>query len=92
MPAVQQAYLDSLPLNYKVQRAGFEEIGVPEETVRRGRELYYGLTDWADNEIGKVLAALRQHPEIAENTVIIYSSDHGDFHLHKRDRDLQRRP
>ena len=78
MPVFQQGDLDDLPLNYKVQRAGFEEIGVPEDTVRRGRELYYGLTDWADNEIGKVLTALRQHPGIAEDTVIIYSSDHGE--------------
>jgi choline-sulfatase len=78
MPVIPEGFLDRMPLNYKVQRAAFEEIGVPDETVRKGRELYYGLTDWADNEIGKVLAALRQHPEIAENTVIIYSSDHGE--------------
>ncbi len=78
MPVIPEGFLDQLPLNYKVQRAGFEEIGVPDDTVRRGRELYYGLTDWADHEIGKVLAALRLHPEIAENTIIIYSSDHGE--------------
>lgn len=78
MPVIPDGFLDRLPLNYKVQRAGFEEIGVPDDTVRRGRELYYGLTDWADNEIGKVLAALRLHPDVAENTIIIYSSDHGE--------------
>lgn len=78
MPVIPDGFLDRLPLNYRVQRAGFEEIGVPDDTVRRGRELYYGLTDWADNEIGKILAALRMHPEVAENTVIIYSSDHGE--------------
>jgi choline-sulfatase len=78
MPNIPAGFLDSLSLNYKVQRAGFEEIDVPDEAVRRGRELYYGLTDWVDNEIGKVLAALRMHPEVAENTIIIYSSDHGE--------------
>lgn len=78
MPVIPPGFLKSLSLNYKVQRAGFEEIGVPDDTVRRGRELYYGLTDWVDNEIGKVLAALRKHREVAENTVIIYSSDHGE--------------
>ena len=78
MPVIPPGFLENLPLNYKVERAGFEEIGVPDDIVRRGRELYYGLTDWVDNEIGKVLAALRLHPEIAENTVIIYSSDHGE--------------
>jgi choline-sulfatase len=78
MPVIPEGFLDKLPLNYKVQRAAFEEIGVPDDVVLRGRELYYGLTDWVDNEIGKVLAALNTHPEIAENTVIIYSSDHGE--------------
>lgn len=78
MPEIPAGYLDRLPLNYKVQRAGFEEIGVPDDIVLRGRELYYGLTEWADGEIGKVLAALRSHPEVAENTIIIYSSDHGE--------------
>lgn len=78
MPVIPPGFLEDLSLNYKVQRAGFEEIGVPDDTVRRGRELYYGLTDWVDNEIGKVLAALRANPEVAENTVIIYSSDHGE--------------
>lgn len=78
MPTIPAGHLNRLALNYKVQRAGFEEIGVPDETVRRGRELYYGLTEWADNEIGKVLAALRSRPEVAENTIIIYASDHGE--------------
>lgn len=78
MPVIPSGFLENLPLNYKVQRAGFEELNVPADTVRRGRELYYGLTNWADDEIGKVLAALRTKPEIAENTVIIYSSDHGE--------------
>lgn len=78
MPVIPPGFLESLPLNYKVQRAGFQEIGVPDDVVLRGRELYYGLTDWVDNEIGKVLAALRTHPEIAENTVIIYTADHGE--------------
>ncbi|WP_176441759.1 sulfatase-like hydrolase/transferase [Granulicella rosea] len=78
MPEIPEGFLDRIALNYKVQRAGFEEIGVPDDTVRSGRELYYGLVDWADQQIGHVLAALRAHPEVAENTVIIYSSDHGE--------------
>jgi choline-sulfatase len=78
MPVIPEGFLDSLPLNYKLLRAGFQEIGVPDATVRRGRELYYGLTNWLDDEIGKVLAALRADPELAENTIIIYTADHGE--------------
>ena len=78
MPDVPPGYLDSLSLNYKVQRAGFQEIGVPDDVVKRGRECYYGLTNWVDDEIGKVLGALHTSPEVAENTIIVYSSDHGE--------------
>ncbi len=78
MPVIPPGFLESLSLNYKVQRAGFEELEVPEDTVRRGRELYYALTEWVDNQIGLVLSALCSMLAVAENTVIIYSSDHGE--------------
>jgi choline-sulfatase len=78
MPEIPAGLLDSLPLNYKHLRAGFKEIGVPDDTVRRGRELYYGLTEWIDGKIGEVLNTLKANPAIADNTIIIYASDHGE--------------
>lgn len=78
LPEIPDGFLESLPTNYKVQRSEFKEKHVPDDLTRKGRELYYGLVDWADNEIGKVLAALRSNPEVAENTIIIYTSDHGE--------------
>ena len=77
MPNIPAGYLDKLPLNYKHLRAGFQMEHVPPETVKKGRELYYGLTEWVDAQIGQVLAALRAGPH-AENTVIIYTTDHGE--------------
>lgn len=76
-PVIPDGHLDSLPLNYKHLRTGFQVTDVPEDVVRRSRELYYALTDWLDGEIGRVLTALRQSP-IAEDTVVIYTSDHGE--------------
>ncbi|HZZ43044.1 MAG TPA: sulfatase-like hydrolase/transferase [Tepidisphaeraceae bacterium] len=78
MPDIPDGHIDSLPLNYKLLRASFKEIGVPDDIVRRGRELYYGMTSWIDTEIGKVLTTLRANKELADNTVIIYASDHGE--------------
>lgn len=78
LPEIPAGFLNSQPTNYKVLRAGFDLDNTPDDITRRGRELYYALTEWVDNEIGKVLAAIRKHPEIAENTVIIYTSDHGE--------------
>lgn len=38
---------------------------------------YYGLTTWMDQNVGRILAALDASGAL-DNTVIVYSSDHGD--------------
>ena len=77
MPKIPEGHLESQPLNYKHLRIGFNVEGVPDEIVRKGRELYYGLTQWVDEEIGKVLDCLADS-EVADNTVVIYTTDHGE--------------
>ena len=77
MPKIPPGHLEGLPRNYKHLRVGFQLVGVPDQIVRKGRELYYGLTQWLDNEIGKVLKALGDS-EIGEDTVVIYTTDHGE--------------
>ncbi len=77
MPVIPDGYLDALPLNYRHLRAGFDMTEVDDETVRRGRELYYGFTQWMDEQVGLVLGALEKSG-LAENTVIIYTTDHGE--------------
>ena len=77
MPNIPPGFLDGMPLNYKHLRAGFQMTDVPDDVVRKGRELYYGLTQWVDEEIGKTLKALADSP-VADNTVVIYTTDHGE--------------
>ena len=77
MPAIPPGLLDAQPRNYHHLRRGFGVVETDPDLVRRGRELYYGLTDWMDVEIGKVLDALADGGH-ADNTVIIYTSDHGE--------------
>lgn len=77
-PDVPDGLVSSLPTNYKLERVGFRETDIPPDMVKFGRELYYGLTSWMDHQVGQVLAALRAHPEVAQNTVILYTSDHGE--------------
>lgn len=38
---------------------------------------YFGLCTWMDHNVGRILTAL-QDAGLAEDTVVIYSSDHGD--------------
>jgi choline-sulfatase len=77
MPKIPEGHLESQPRNYKHLRIGFNGEGVPDEIVLKGRELYYGLTQWLDDEIGKVLKSLA-NSEAADNTVVIYTTDHGE--------------
>jgi len=77
MPVIPEGHLESQPLNYKHLRIAFNVEDAPDEIVRKGRELYYGLTQWLDEEIGKVLAALA-NSEVADDTVVIYTTDHGE--------------
>lgn len=77
MPVIPDGYLDSLPLNYKHLRRGFGVVDTDPAVVKKGRELYWGLTQWVDDEIGKLLAALGKSAA-ADNTVVLYTTDHGE--------------
>ncbi len=77
MPQIPSGHLKSLPLNYQLLRNHFRSDSVPDEIIKKGRELYYGLTEWIDVEIGKVLSALEES-SFADNTIVIYASDHGE--------------
>jgi len=77
MPKIPAGHLESQPLNYKHLRIGFNMEDVPDDIVLKGRELYYGLTNWLDDEIGKVLRSLADS-EAADNTIVIYTADHGE--------------
>jgi choline-sulfatase len=77
MPVIPPGHLESQSLNYKHHRIGFNVENAPDDIVRKGRELYYGLTEWLDDEIGKVLSTLADS-RLADNTIVIYTTDHGE--------------
>jgi choline-sulfatase len=77
MPDVPEGFIEKLPLNYRHLRLGFAMTDVPEATVRLGRELYHGLTEWFDEQVGQVLGALADS-RVADDTVVVYASDHGE--------------
>ncbi|MGB2822901.1 MAG: sulfatase-like hydrolase/transferase [Phycisphaerae bacterium] len=77
MPKIPPGHLESQVRNWKHLRIGFNVEDAPADIVRKGRELYYGLTQWLDEEIGKVLKALADS-EVADDTVVIYTTDHGE--------------
>lgn len=58
-------------------RAHTDTRHLPDEQVIRARTAYYGLVTSMDRMIGRILNALEANG-LADNTLIIYSSDHGD--------------
>ena len=81
----------NLPSNYaippyepeaiRVEQAARPRIwrapGFTDDDWRRYRHAYYRLVEKVDAEIGRILAALRDEG-LVEDTLVIFSSDHGD--------------
>ncbi len=75
---VSPAYLDALHpamRNWRARR-GVDEL-TPEQN-RRALAAYYGLVTELDGNVGRIVRAVRASPA-AENTIIVYCSDHGDM-------------
>ncbi len=49
-----------------------------EDRLRRDMACYYGMTSFMDREIGRILAALEASGR-ADDTMVIFTSDHGHF-------------
>ena len=45
--------------------------------LRALQALYYGATTWVDDLVGGLMASLRKH-RLEENTLVVFTSDHGD--------------
>jgi choline-sulfatase len=77
MPEIPPGLLDSQPTNLHHLRYGFGAVDPDPDIVRKGRDLYWALVDWFDTQVGILLETLSQTVH-ADNTVIIYTSDHGE--------------
>lgn len=73
-----QAYLSGLHPALKVWRNRRGVSTLSPQQCRRALAAYYGLVEEADDNVGRIVHAVRNGPD-AENTIIIYISDHGDM-------------
>lgn len=76
-PRIPEGVLEKLPTNYQVLRRAFGCVDVDPEVVQRGRDLYWALTAWFDNQVAHLLGGLADS-DFADNTIVIYTSDHGE--------------
>ncbi len=79
-----QAFLDQKkkkPLQRK-HAAGLPDWGefgiLTEENLRDITSIYFGMISAIDHEVGRIVAALEASGQL-ENTIIVFTSDHGDW-------------
>jgi choline-sulfatase len=78
LPNNPPGHLENLPAAAQRLRTAFGFWGYTDEQVRRARAAYYGLISYVDDKIGRLLDTL-DATGLAENTVVVYTSDHGDM-------------
>ncbi len=78
LPNIPEGHLENQHPVYQRMRRMFGCVDFPEELVRRGRAGYYGLITYLDEKIGNLLKALEDTGQL-ENTVVVYTSDHGEM-------------
>ena len=77
LPNNPPGHLEDLPPAASRLRQAFGFWGYTDEEIRRARASYYGLITYLDDKIGRLLDALDEQG-LAENTVVIYTADHGE--------------
>lgn len=78
LPIYPERPLATLPSTTWGHRARLDGAHLDPDRIRRIRALYYGMTTQVDDGIGRLMHELNELG-LADNTVIIYCSDHGDM-------------
>lgn len=78
-PPDGRSYEDSVPAQLEGLRRwqGLTGDGASEEEVRTARRCYYGMITCMDEQIGRLVVHL-DRLGVADNTWVVYLSDHGD--------------
>lgn len=57
---------------------GLKHANLPDEAIARARRAYFGAMSYVDDNVGRLLQVLEEC-EMNEDTIVIFSSDHGDM-------------
>lgn len=57
---------------------GLKDANLPDEAIARARRAYFGAMSYVDDNVGKLLKVLKEC-DLEEDTIVIFSSDHGDM-------------
>ena len=78
MPVLPAGFPDGIhPAHERVRRT-FNLYDYTQEQIRVARAAYYGLVNYMDDKIGRLVATLEETGQL-ENTIVIYTTDHGEL-------------
>lgn len=78
LPEIPSGHLESQHQQIKNLRRYFDFNDIPADQIKKARAAYYGLVEFADEQIGALLDAL-QGNGLADDTIVIYITDHGEM-------------
>lgn len=78
MPVMPPGHVASQHPAHQRVRQTFQLDGYTAAQVRTARAAYYGLVTYMDEKIGRLVAALQETGQL-EDTVVVYTADHGEF-------------
>jgi choline-sulfatase len=78
LPVIPPGHIEGQHPAHERGRLAYDLYDYTEEQVRRCRAAYYGLVTHLDERIGRLLDAL-EAGGLREDTVVVYTSDHGEF-------------
>jgi arylsulfatase A-like enzyme len=78
MPPFREGEMEGKPRAQQIDRAVMCGDEVDEERIRNIRSIYYGMNSYIDDEVGRFLAKLDELG-LAEDTLVVYVSDHGEY-------------
>jgi len=77
--ATSREDLRSKPTCQRSYNETYPKMLQPSPNTREYQQLYYQLMQNVNREIQKVLDQLASDPEMAANTIVVFTSDHGDM-------------
>ena len=66
------------PAIYRQTARDMGTLDVPEDELRTALAYYYGMCAYLDDQVGRLLAGLEKLG-LDGNTIVVYTSDHGDY-------------
>lgn len=77
-PPVVGDWVDWLPQTQRGSRVNAPRVHLDERTMRQTRAAYFGLINFVDDQIGRLMNVLRRQGAF-NDTFILFSSDHGEM-------------